>query len=130
MPNSECLTAPWLLFEAGAIAKSAEKTYVCTLLIDLKSEDVSDPLAQFQHTAATKDDFLKLVKDLNAALGANKCRPLISKKLSRCGGLYQKKLQSSARRSHEKPHKGDREFLTELVTLTRQTSMSLVESMA
>jgi hypothetical protein len=30
------LTAPWLLFEAGAIAKAPEKAYACTLLIDLK----------------------------------------------------------------------------------------------
>ena len=33
------LTAPWVLFEAGAIAKSRDKTHACTLLIDLKSED-------------------------------------------------------------------------------------------
>jgi hypothetical protein len=30
------LTAPWILFEAGAISKTPEKAYVCTLLVDLQ----------------------------------------------------------------------------------------------
>src|ERR1700756_156764 len=46
------LSPPWLLFEAGAIAKDPGKTYACTLLIDLNAEDVIDQLAQFQHTRA------------------------------------------------------------------------------
>ncbi len=63
------LAAPWILFEAGAISKTVEKTYVCTLLVDLQASDVTDPLAQFQATRLTKDELLQLVKNLNGVLG-------------------------------------------------------------
>jgi TIR domain len=63
------LTAPWLIYEAGAISRTPEKTYVCTLLVDLQPSDVKDPLAQFQATKATKEDIHQLVKNLNKALG-------------------------------------------------------------
>lgn len=66
------LTAPWILFEAGAISKSTEKTYVCTLLVDLQHSDVTDPLAQFQATKLTRDELLQLVKNLNGVLGEHR----------------------------------------------------------
>src|ERR1035437_2765095 len=69
-----CLTADnlhsdWLLFEAGALSKTIENTYVCPLLIGLEPADVKPPLAQFQATRATKNDVLKLLRTLNSALG-------------------------------------------------------------
>ena len=44
------LSEPWILFEAGALSKTLESTFVCPLLIDLEKSDVSGPLAQFQAT--------------------------------------------------------------------------------
>jgi hypothetical protein len=63
----ENLTSPWLLFEAGALAKKDESR-VCTYLFEVKYEDVIDPLSQFQHTLATQDDTKKLVGTINNAL--------------------------------------------------------------
>jgi hypothetical protein len=67
------LAEPWILFEAGAIAKAVkaetDKPRACTLLIGLKSSDVKGPLAQFQNTELTRDELLRLVQNLNAALG-------------------------------------------------------------
>lgn len=69
-----CLTQenkdrPWILFEAGALAKGLQSARVCTLLIDLEPKDITDPLAQFNHTAPTKDGLAALVRTINAALG-------------------------------------------------------------
>ncbi len=69
-----CLTqrnknAPWILFEAGAIAKGVPSNRICTLLIDLQPSDVLGPLSQFNHTLPTHDEMLKLALTLNAALG-------------------------------------------------------------
>ncbi|MEB0060187.1 toll-Interleukin receptor [Variovorax sp. LG9.2] len=69
-----CLThenrsAPWILFEAGAVAKGVHTSRICTLLIDLETTDISGPLGQFNHTRPTRDDMLKLAKSLNRALG-------------------------------------------------------------
>jgi DNA-binding CsgD family transcriptional regulator len=63
------LASPWVLFEAGAISKTLSNTFVCTLLVGLEPSDVSGPLAQFQATRTTKNDILRLVKNLSQALG-------------------------------------------------------------
>jgi hypothetical protein len=69
-----CLTQenknrPWILFEAGALAKGLSTSRVCTLLIDLEPKDVEDPLAQFNHTFPSHESVLGLVKTLNNTLG-------------------------------------------------------------
>lgn len=69
-----CLTKenkdrPWILFEAGALAKGLSTSRVCTLLVDLEPKDLQDPLAQFNHTMPDKDGLHSLVKTINASLG-------------------------------------------------------------
>ena len=68
-----CLTQenklkPWILFEAGALAKGLSSTRVCTFLIDLQPSDIEDPLAQFNHTLPEKESVLALVRTLNSLL--------------------------------------------------------------
>ncbi|MDT5268747.1 MAG: hypothetical protein QOH49_933 [Acidobacteriota bacterium] len=65
----ENLNAPWLLFEAGALSKIQQKSYVCTFLYDLEPTDVREPLAQFQHTLSQKEDVKKLIHTINRAQG-------------------------------------------------------------
>jgi hypothetical protein len=48
-------SAPWIHFEAGALANGLAKNRVCTLLINLKPADVENPMAQYNHTLPTKD---------------------------------------------------------------------------
>lgn len=71
-----CLTQenkarPWILFEAGALAKGLSTSRVCTLLVDLEPKDIEDPLAQFNHTFPTRESVLGLVKTLNNTLANN-----------------------------------------------------------
>lgn len=71
-----CLTQenknrPWILFEAGALAKGLSTSRVCTLLVDLEPKDIEDPLAQFNHTFPNRESVLGLVKTLNGSLGNN-----------------------------------------------------------
>ena len=68
--TQENKTRPWILFEAGALAKGLSTSRVCTLLIDLEPRDIEDPLAQFSHTLPSKESIHALVKTLNNALGA------------------------------------------------------------
>lgn len=67
--TQENKTKPWILFEAGALAKGLSSNRVCTLLVDLKPTDIEDPLAQFNHTLPDKDGLWQLVKTLNSTLG-------------------------------------------------------------
>ena len=66
--TAENLSSPWVHFEAGALSKSVGRTHVCPYLFGVDAANVKDPLAQFQLTKADKDDTLKLLKTLNAAL--------------------------------------------------------------
>lgn len=62
------LTAPWLAFEAGAIA-SQDKGRVATFLFGVESEAMKAPLALFQATKATmKEDVFRLLESLNKRL--------------------------------------------------------------
>jgi len=63
------LTAPWILFETGALAKTLTDTYVCPYLIDMKPGDIPQgPLAQFQGKRADKDGTKDLILTINGAL--------------------------------------------------------------
>lgn len=70
-----CLTqenfeAPWLLFEAGAIAKKFGSERVAPYLIDdLPTAFERSPLAQFQRAQANREDTLFLVKTINKSSG-------------------------------------------------------------
>ena len=68
--TSDNLTAPWLLYEAGAISNNPG-THVCTFLLDVANEDVEPPLGRFQHTSFNKQDVLLLVKTINSAVGSS-----------------------------------------------------------
>lgn len=70
--TEENRTAPWIMFEAGALAKNIETGRVCTLLFDIKDTDVVGPLSSFQNTKSTKKDILKLLEDINETLSENK----------------------------------------------------------
>lgn len=70
--TSSNLTKPWILFEAGALAKGLSSNRVCTFLVDLKPADISDPLAQFNHTLPNKEGVWSLVRTLNDSIDENK----------------------------------------------------------
>lgn len=71
----DSLDAPWILFEAGALAAS-KNTRVCTFLLDVAASDIEFPLGQFQHTVATCEDVIRLARTLNRAVASSGGRPL------------------------------------------------------
>jgi len=69
--TKENLDASWLSFEAGALSKTMDKSYVSPFLFDIKRSEVDGPILQFQSTIFQKEDVKKLVKSLNKACGEN-----------------------------------------------------------
>jgi hypothetical protein len=66
----ENLRSEWLLFEAGALAKTIDNsTFVCPYLIGLDPADVPLPLGQFQAKRADLEGTRSLVRTINEALG-------------------------------------------------------------
>lgn len=66
------LHADWILFEAGALSKSLDKSHVCPIIFGMSNTDLSGPLKQFQATEFEKTDFHKLIGLINNKLGDNK----------------------------------------------------------
>ena len=67
------IDAPWLVFEAGAIAKTVDDSHVCPYLLDhQKASDMPEgPLTQFQAKRKTKEETLQLVETMNSAVAAD-----------------------------------------------------------
>lgn len=63
----ENIKAPWLTFEAGALSKTMDKSFVSPFLFDIKRSEVDGPILQFQSTIFERDDLKKLVTTLNKA---------------------------------------------------------------
>lgn len=63
------LQAPWLSFEAGALSKTMDKSFVTPFLFDIKRSEVNGPILQFQSTVFEKEDIKKLIHTLNKACG-------------------------------------------------------------
>ncbi len=65
--TKENMSAPWLTFEAGALSKTMDKSFVSPFLFDIKRSEVQGPILQFQSTIFEKGDIKKLVEGLNKA---------------------------------------------------------------
>ena len=49
------IIAPWLNFEAGALSKTMDKSFVSPFLFDIKRSEVNGPILQFQSTVFEKE---------------------------------------------------------------------------
>ena len=66
--TSENQSAPWLLFETGALSKALDSARVCPLVLDIDPTELKGPLSQFQATRVTKSDIRALLSTLNRQL--------------------------------------------------------------
>lgn len=65
--TTENIIAPWINFEAGAIAKSLDSK-VTALMVNIKPSDIKGPLSRYQATKFEKTDFFQLVDSINNVL--------------------------------------------------------------
>lgn len=117
----ENLDSPWIHFEAGALSKTIDKTYVCPYLFQVEPTDLTGPLVQFQTTKANKEDTLKLMHTINKALGE---RTLSETQLKKAFDIWWhafdenlKKIRDTSTKS--KPHRSERDVLEETLQLVR-----------
>jgi hypothetical protein len=120
-----CLTpgnlhSDWILFEAGALSKTLQNTYVCPLLIGLKPPDVKGPLAQFQATRAVKDEILRLVKTINNALGDSALSEThVEEAYEVWWPRLEAQLNNLPSEDITQPERPDRDILEEILALVR-----------
>jgi len=63
----ENVGSPWVLFEAGSLAKSLQGSKVIPLLLDLEFSEIGGPLAQFQAKKLDRDGVNEVLSSLNQA---------------------------------------------------------------
>jgi TIR domain len=116
--------APWLLFEAGALAKNLDRSKVCPLLFGgLEPTDVKGPLVQFQAARFETDDMKRLIKMINAELGDI---ALTADVLESVFDMWWPRLQQEVAAELQKHGSGvreaarsERDILEEVLALTR-----------
>lgn len=64
--TKENVVAPWIHFEAGALSTTLDSR-VSALMVDVVTSEIQGPLSRFQATKLEKEDFYKLVSDINDA---------------------------------------------------------------
>lgn len=120
----ENLAAPWILFEAGALAKSMQDGRMIPLLLDLDFQEISGPLAQFQAKKCERDG----IKDLVYSLNRVSSEPVDENRLERLfemawGDLERKISDLPKGEKAGKQNRPQGEILEELVSSVRGVEM-------
>jgi len=146
-----CLTRdntekPWILFAAGALSKSFDKSRVCTVLFNLDPTDLKGPLTIFQTTRFAKHDFKRLVSSINTAASEEGLETSVLDNVFEMWWPGLEKQVSEILNSHKEDprevRRTDRDMLEEILNLTRmnvsrasqshiseQVVMDLIESL-
>jgi len=126
--TKENVNNPWILFEAGALAKGTKENKVCTFLIDLNAGELKPPLSQFNATWLEQGSFRKLVKTISDGLE----KPLSESVIEDVMGSAWSKLKAeideiiSKTKSGPAPSKMDmEEMLSEVLRLVTQSNHTI-----
>ena len=118
------LQAPWLMFEAGALAKKFDKSHVVPMLFGLKPSALQGPLVQFQAVTFDKKDFVKLLRNINKALEEDSLQETVLDKIfEMMWPDFQTEITQSMESSKDEDEdelvRSDREILEEVLELSR-----------
>lgn len=122
----ENLEAPWILFEAGAISKTIDGSFVCPYLFQVEPSDISGPLVQFQSTKANKDDTKNLIKTINEALGKSALpEQNLSVTFEKWWPEFERKLNEIPEIQMKRDRRTDRQILEEVLDLVRKQTRGI-----
>ena len=114
MSHEDNINAPWLTFEAGALSKTMDKSFVSPFLFDIKRSEVDGPILQFQSTIFEKEDLKKLVITLNKACDKNRLK---DEQLNKTFEVWYPSLEKALEKLRDSDHsEQDAEGAAELQT--------------
>lgn len=130
--TTENTTAPWINFEAGAIAKSLDSR-VTALMVNIKPSDIKGPLSRYQATKFEKTDFFQLVSSINKVLDTPLDHAVLENTFNAMWGSLENEATTiigeySSKSEVTKPHNNstsENEALEEVLQLLRQQSALL-----
>jgi hypothetical protein len=122
----ENLGERWILYEAGALSKSAEYSRVCPFLLDIEPTDLINPLALFQCTRNTKGDIYRLFKTIDTCSEYPRSETTLFALVDKFWEEIREKLDSISQESvvpegEETPIRTEREILDEMLQILRSS---------
>ena len=115
----ENVSAPWIMFEAGALAKKLEIAKVIPLLFDLEISDISPPISDFQ---ARKLNF-EGVRDVITSINGSSEKPSAEDRILKLYGKFWPDIEEKIKNIPVKPTQAQKrtqhEVLEELVSSVR-----------
>lgn len=125
--TAENLTAPWLLFEAGAVSKDGRNGKVCPLLFGVDPTQLSGPLLQFQATPYSQDEVFKFMKAVNADTSIPLDEVQLTRAFKRCWGELDEKIQTiliTKVEDQSPPLRSMQEMVAETLSIVRAISQN------
>ena len=118
----ENIHSDWILFEAGALSKSLEKSRVCPILFGISNADLAGPLKQFQTTEFEKGDMGRLITLINTRLGAHALeQKTLDSVFEKWWPDLEKQIKKGleAKEEPKEPLRSDREIMEEILHTVR-----------
>ena len=128
--TAENMNAPWILFEAGSLAKGLSKNRVCTFLVDISNADLKGPLSHFQATTVTKEDMFRLINTINNSLEPNRLpEEILRITFDQFWGNVSAKLRAvlEAHKPAKRPRRPQEEMTEEILEISRSMQRTLQE---
>jgi hypothetical protein len=130
--TAENQRAPWLNFEAGALAKVVEASRVVPLAIDLRPAEILNPLGQFQAQPLDQAGMGRIVSTINSALP----KPLPNERVEKATSKWWPDLEGEIQRIEQQlsqavagePPRSDRELLEDILNTVRSLARNRVQS--
>ena len=122
----ENLTSPWLLFEAGSLAKAVNIARVVPYLLELSPTNVGYPLAQFQTVTADPEGTLHLLESINEARESKMPADRLDRAFKKWWPDLERQLTSvPPAGAPAPPQRTDRALLEEVLSLIRSQQSRL-----
>ncbi len=116
----ENLSSEWVLFEAGALAKSMQDAKVIPLLFGLEFSDITGPLSQFQAKKVDQDGITEVIQAINAVAENKTSNETVKKLVPALWSQLENSLENiSDIEPSAKSMRPTNEILEELVTGVR-----------
>jgi hypothetical protein len=124
----ENVAPPWILFEAGALAKTMQGSTVIPLLLDLEFTDITGPLAQFQAKKVVKDGINEVMHSINQAVNFVVPEPRAKQLFDALWPELEKKVEAIPAEAPATKHpRPQHEILEELVASVRSLDSRMRE---
>jgi RNA polymerase sigma factor (sigma-70 family) len=117
---------PWLMFEAGALAKRLESARLVPIYFDVSPAEITGPLEAFQGRSLDEEGLKRLVRDISAAREEPLDVEQVDTLFEALWPQLKKMIDEAASQSRPAaaPHRSTQDMLEELVERTRRIERS------